>query len=362
MKLDQVNDIYVDYLITQNGQSTATGCSSLINNDVKHDTFTRMLSTGKYDSKFVWSANKSAVRTVQDNDGVLILDNTICHKPYSKINEIICYHYDHAEGRPVKGINLLTAIIKYGDTSFPVGYEVIKKDQIGIKKDEKGQEKMCFYSRYTLNELARTLVHQSLHNHLTFKYILGDRWFASKDNILYFNQEKCKFILGIACNRLVAANRADAKSKTYTRLDDLGLNDGETRKVYLKDISFPVVVTRKVFKDGDNIQGEIYLVTNDLSLLSDCIYNIYQRRWDIETYHRSLKQNASLTKSPTSTQKTQTNHIGLSLIAYSRLEGLKILQKNNHYAIKRKLLIAANQASYKAYLDMKLEYEKLKSA
>ena len=59
MKLDQVNDIYVDYLITQNGQSTATGCSALINNDVKHDTFTRMLSTGKYDSKFVWSANKS---------------------------------------------------------------------------------------------------------------------------------------------------------------------------------------------------------------------------------------------------------------------------------------------------------------
>ena len=45
MKLSKVNDIYVDYLITQHGQSTATGCAELIDNDVKHDSFTRMLST-----------------------------------------------------------------------------------------------------------------------------------------------------------------------------------------------------------------------------------------------------------------------------------------------------------------------------
>lgn len=363
MKISDVNDIYIDYLITQNGHATSTGCSELLDNEVKHDAFTRMLSKGNYDSKFIWKKSKATVRQVEDDDGVLILDNSICHKPHSKLNELICFHYDHSEGRVVRGINLLSAIIKYGDHSFPVGYEVIKKDQIGIKKDEKGKEKMCFYSRYTVNELARNLLNQALHNHLKFKYILGDKWFASKDNISYFHKEKCKFILGIASNRLVSVSRKDAQSNTYTRLDQLGLNDGETRKVYLKDIQFPVVVTRKVFKDGDAIEGEIYLVTNELALLGDCfIYNIYQRRWDIESYHRSLKQNTSLTQSPTSVEKTQANHIGLSLLAYSRLESLKIVQRNNHYAIKRKLLIAANQASYKAYLDMKLKCENLKSA
>jgi hypothetical protein len=357
MKLAQVNDIYTDYLITQTGQSTATGCSELLDNTVKHDAFTRMLSGGEYDSKFIWSTNKSAIRQVEDNEGVLILDNSICHKPHSKINEIICYHYDHAEGRTVKGINLLTAMVNYGDVSFPVGYEIVKKDQVGVKQNKKGQEKMHFYSRYTLNELARGLVQQASHNHVKFRYILGDSWFASKENMLYFHQQKCKFILGIPSNRLVAINRIDAKAGAYTRLDELGLHDGQARKIYLKNISFPVVVTRKVFKDGDAIQGEIYLVTNELSLSGDCAYDIYQRRWNIETYHRSLKQNTSLTKSPTSTQKTQTNHIGVSLLAYSRLEQLKTVQKNNHYAIKRKLLIAANQASYKAYIKMKSEYE-----
>lgn len=362
MKLSKVNDIYVDYLITQHGQSTATGCAELIDNDVKHDSFTRMLSIEDYDSKFIWESNKRQVRQVEDGDGVLILDNSVCHKAYSSLNEVICYHYDHAEGRAVRGINLLTAMVKYGDVGFPVGYEVVKKDQIGIKQDKKGQEKMYSYSRYTLNELARGLVEQSLKNQVKFKYILGDRWFASKENILFFEKQRGKFILGIADNRLAAVSLKDARAGTYTRLDKLGLNTGEARKVYLKDIPFPVVVTRKVFKDGDAMQGEIYLVTNDLTLSGDCAYNIYQRRWNIETYHRSLKQNASLTKSPTSTPKTQTNHIGLSLLAYSRLEHLKIAQNNNHYAIKRKLLIAANQASYKAYLEMKFEYEKLKSA
>ena len=104
------------------------------------------------------------------------------------------------------------------------------------------------------------------------------------------------------------------------------------------------------------------MVTNDLTLSGDCAYENYQKRWDIETYHRSLKQNASLTKSPCSTEKAQLNHVALSLLAYSRLEQLKIVHKNNHYAMKRKLLIAANQASYQMYLKMKHECEKLKSA
>ena len=64
MKIAQANDIYVDYLIIQNGQSTATGCSKLINNDVKHDVFTCMLFAREYDSKFVWEENKTAIREV----------------------------------------------------------------------------------------------------------------------------------------------------------------------------------------------------------------------------------------------------------------------------------------------------------
>ena len=36
-----------------------------------------------------------------------------------------------------------------------------------------------------------------------------------------------------------------------------------------------------------------YLVTSDSSLTADQIITIYHKRWKVEEYHRSLKQNAS---------------------------------------------------------------------
>ena len=71
MKLSKVNDIYVNYLITQHGQSTATGCAELIDNDVKHDSFTLMFSIEDYDSTFIWESTKRQVRKIEDSDGFL---------------------------------------------------------------------------------------------------------------------------------------------------------------------------------------------------------------------------------------------------------------------------------------------------
>ena len=57
-----------------------------------------------------------------------------------------------------------------------------------------------------------------------------------------------------------------------------------------------------------------YLVTSDLTLDFSGTTTIYQKRWKVEEYHivpfgyRSLKQNASLKKSPACTETTQTNN------------------------------------------------------
>jgi len=354
MNCAKLLDIYTDYLIVQNAQATATGCSELLDNKIKHDSFTRLLSSKQYDSKYLWEENKKTVRTVENNHGILILDNSIIHKTYSSLNEVINYHYDHAKGSVVKGMNLLTALVRYNDITIPVGFEMIIKDQICIKNNKNGQEIMVRKSRDSINDLARNLVKQTIINEVKFSYILGDSWFSSKQNILFFSKHKRKFILGIPPNRLVALSLKDAKAGNYDNLNNLGLKDGEARKVYLNDIPFPVVVTHKVFKNDDGVQGELHLVTNELTLSGDHIYDLYQRRWSIETYHRSLKQNASVGKSPTKVKRTQTNHVCLSLLAYSKIEQLKVATSNNHYAIKRQLLIAANQASY-------LELQKLRS-
>ena len=58
-------------------------------------------------------------------DGVLILDDSIEEKPYTDENEVNCWHYAHAKGRTLKGINILSCMIRYGEVSLPIGYEVI---------------------------------------------------------------------------------------------------------------------------------------------------------------------------------------------------------------------------------------------
>ena len=62
------------------------------------------------------------------SDGVLILDDTISEKPYTDENAINCWHFSHAKHRHVKGINLLSCLVRYGDVALPIGYEIVKKD------------------------------------------------------------------------------------------------------------------------------------------------------------------------------------------------------------------------------------------
>jgi IS4 transposase len=71
------------------------------------------------------------------------------------------------------------------------------------------------------------------------------------------------------------------------------------------------------------ITGEMYLSSNDLKLSADGFRTLYKKRWSMEECHKSLKQNVSLTKSPTRTVTTQTNHLFAALLAYIKLERLK---------------------------------------
>jgi len=65
-----------------------------------------------------------------------------------------------------------------------------------------------------------------------------------------------------------------------------------------------------------------------------------------------LKQNVSLAKSPTQTEKTQTNHFFAALCGYIKLEMLKVETKQNHFALKTKLYVNALQSAFKTLREM----------
>ncbi len=92
--------------------------------------------------------------------------------------------------------------------------------------------------------------------------------------------------------------------------------------------------------------GVRYLVTSDLTLNFDQTTKLYQRRWSSEVYHKSLKQNASLEKSPTRTPTTQRNHLFASLCAYIKLEALKLKTGVSHFTMKSKSYLSAVKEAY----------------
>lgn len=104
-------DSYTDYLICSTGQTSSTGLSKVLKNSISHDRFTRFLRFNDFGSANLWKLVKSTVREMEIEEGILVFDDTISHKPYTDENEIVTWHYDHTHSRSVKGINLLTGLL-----------------------------------------------------------------------------------------------------------------------------------------------------------------------------------------------------------------------------------------------------------
>jgi len=342
--MKQLLDIYSDYLLSSFGLTTATGLSALVNGSVSHDQVSRFLAGKQQTSADWWRIVKPYVRQMASDDGVLIIDDSIAEKPYTDENDLICWHYDHTSGSNVKGINFMTALYHSQELSLPVGFTLIAKTEWYVEA-KTGQQKRR--SPVSKNDYYRCLVQQALDNRIAFRYVLNDAWFSAADNMLFIKHTvQREFIMPIKSNRKVALTLADKQQGRYSRVDALVWEEKAVREIYLESVDFPVLLAKQVFTNEDGSTGLLYLVTSDLTLLYDDITTTYRKRWHVEPYHKSLKQNAALEKSPTQTVTSQTNHFFAALCAYLKLEWLKFSSKLNHFAIKTKLYLSAVRTAY----------------
>ncbi|WP_395166949.1 hypothetical protein [Francisella salimarina] len=124
MNLHDSSNLYAEFLLCQTSQASATMCSNMLGNVVKHDSFSRMLKLGNYGSTYIWNKAKTVLKILKDTTKILPLDNTIIYKPDSKVNEVVSWFCDHSVGRTVKGINLISALLHTPTANIPVGFEV----------------------------------------------------------------------------------------------------------------------------------------------------------------------------------------------------------------------------------------------
>lgn len=337
-------DLYADYLIASFGPTTATGLSALLDGALSHDKVTRFLSERPFTSADLWQIVKPLVRKVQAQTGVLILDDTIQEKPYTDESELICWHFDHSKDRTVKGINFLSALYQIEDVSLPVAFETVTKPLAVLdKKTGKPKKK----SDTTKNERFRRLLSVCVGNEIPFTYVLCDIWFSSAQNMCFIKNDLGKdFVMPVKVNRKVALSPEDKRQSKYQAVESLALEPGAVREVWPDGVDFPLLLVKQVFTNGDGSVGTLYLVTSDGTLDFEQITTLYQKRWKVEEYHKSLKQNASLAKSPTRTMRTQTNHLFCCLCAFVKLESLKMRERQSHFALKARLYTAALRSAF----------------
>jgi hypothetical protein len=341
---DKLLDLYTDYLISSFGQVTATGLSRLLDGEVSHDQITRFLSSEPKRSADLWRIAKPLVRQIESPDGVIVIDDTIEEKEYTDENELICWHWDHSKGRNVKGINFLSALYVTDQGAVPVAFDLVTKVEAYVDEKTGNLRRRSSISK---NERYRMLLRVVVHNQIKFRYVINDSWYSSADNMKMIKRDlKKEFVMPLKSNRKVALSQAEKERGQYQAVSQLELPVDATCEVWLEEVPFALHLVKQVFTNDDLSQGVLYLVTSDMTLPFDRIQQLYQRRWSVEEYHKSLKQNASLERSPTRTATTQRNHLFSSLCAYLKLESMKWQTTLSHFALKSKIYQSALKAAY----------------
>lgn len=81
MDVENLLSIYQEALMAGTSQITCTGGLSYLTCDTIHDKFTRLLSSGCIDERYVWKKAKTICHELRDDEAVFIVDDSIQASP-----------------------------------------------------------------------------------------------------------------------------------------------------------------------------------------------------------------------------------------------------------------------------------------
>lgn len=339
-----VRNVYVDYVLSGSPQISAVDLSEAVDGKYSHDQVSRMLSSGEVDDKTLYQKSKDFLhgREVKGVASVSI-DDSIVPKPYSEVNGVVNWHYDHTLGWCVKGINFVSALWSDEEVNVPLSLQVVEKERVYNEKKDAEEWRI----KTSKNEFFQQMT-EKLARSRKVDYVLSASWYSSKENMKYvFWACETNFIMALKSNRLAAHSEKEVKAGNFKPLEKLKPGKRAV-KLYLKGLDFPVLVVKKTFKHGRKSSGTLYLATSNLALGYEDIFNLYKRRWKIEEYHKSLKSNCSLAKCQASSHPAQKSHFYCAALAYLLLEKTKAKEDKNHFALKKELTILQVKYGIKA--------------
>ncbi len=286
-------DLYTKFLIANHNRYSGVELSKTAGDPLSHDSVSKWLRDEDFTPQDLWPQVKDMV---EKEKGYLIVDDSVLDKRFSRHNELVGRHWSGNEHHIICGIDLVTLLWTDGDECIPVDYRIYQSEKSGEK---------------TKNDHFRDMLATAQERGFKPRYVLGDCWYGSVENLKAIEKKGWTFIMGAKANRLVSITK-----NIYVPIANLDWDKTLTQKVWLKEFGY-VIAARMVVKDGD-IR---YVVTNDLSLADiDVLKNHNNHRWNIETFHRGIKQTTGIKKCYSTCAQSQRNHIFVSFLAFVKLE------------------------------------------
>lgn len=303
-------DLYTKFLIANHNRYSGVELSKTSQEALSHDTVSRWLSDQNFSSDGLWPQVQDLV---EKKKGYLICDDSVLDKRFSRNNELVGRHWSGNEHRLICGIDLVNLVWTKGEECIPVDYRIYESEKEGKKTKNDHFRDML--------DVAKTRLFKPL-------YVLADCWYGSVENMKYLQKLKWKFIFGLKENRKVSLTK-----NNYISVSSLDWSKTLVQKVWLKEFGF-VIVAKIVIKD-DDIR---YAVTDDLSIPDiETFKQHMDHRWNIETFHRGIKQTTGIEKCYSIKEVTQRNHIFASFVAFITLErtrlktGISWYEQKAHY-------------------------------
>ena len=278
-------ELYKAFLQASSVRYSGLALSEVSPSELSHDGISRWLKEKNFSPKDVWVTSKNLID--ENEEGLLIADDSVLSKTHSKKIELVNYQYSGNEHDVIAGIGLINLLWHSCEKkrSVPVDYRIYDKDTDGKTKNAHFCDMLSLAKKRGLKPSA----------------VVMDAWYSSLKNLKAIRDHGWTWVTTLRKNRKV--NR-DVSLETLD-IPDEGLS------VHLRGYGW-VTVFKFVAKNG-RID---YVTTNMENPTREDVVRITDARWSIEIYHRELKQTCGIERCQARTGRAQRNHICLSILAW----------------------------------------------
>lgn len=283
-------DLYCTFLRVTSQRYSALSLSEVAPIELSHDSISRWLSGAHCQPRDIWHEARSHVLGTH---GILVADDTILDKQRSDKIELVRYQYSGTEHDVIKGIGMLNFLwVDEAEEVYPIDVRIY---------EPKGDGK-------TKNDHFREMLHLAKEREVKPEAVIADSWYSSLDNLKCIRDMGWNFVVGLRKNRVVNKNQ---------KLGDLDI-PAEGSRIHLRGYGWI-----SVFRFGSTDRRTDYIGTNIPNPTREQVLALVKKRWEIEVFHRELKQTCGLEHCQARTSRAQRNHIVLSVLTWIKQTALR---------------------------------------